>query len=58
MENLWKRIDMRIISNEKDFLKYTSRPTHIPHKIVNKNCAAIHKIKQVLTNQFILGLLF
>ena len=48
MENLRKRINVRIINNEKDFLKYTSRPTHITHKIFNKNCAAIHEIKQVL----------
>ena len=36
------------MTNGKDFLKYTSRPTHITHKIFNKNCAAIHEIKQVL----------
>ena len=36
------------MNNEKDFLKYTSRPTHITHKIFNKNCAAIHEIKPVL----------
>ena len=33
---------------EKIFLKYTSRPTHIVHKIFSKNYAAIHKIKPVL----------
>ena len=48
MENLRKRINVRIINNEKDFLKYTSRPTHITHKIFDKNCAAIHEIKPVL----------
>ena len=31
MENLRKRI--RLVNNEKDFLKHTSRPTHITHKI-------------------------
>ena len=49
MENLRKRICVRLVNNEKDFLKYTSRPTHITHKIVGKNYAAIHKIKPVLT---------
>ena len=49
MENLRKRINVRIINNEKDFLKYTSRPTHITHKIFDKNYAAIHEIKPVLT---------
>ena len=48
MENLQKRISVRIINNEKDFLKYTSRPSHITHKIFNKNCVAIHEIEQVL----------
>ena len=49
MENLRKRICVRLVNNEKDFLKYTSRPTHITHKIFEKNYAAIHKIKPVLT---------
>ena len=48
MENLRKRIKVRIVNNEKDFLKYTSIPTHITHKIFDKNCGAIHEIKQVL----------
>ena len=48
MGNLRKRINVRIINNEQDFLKYTSRPTHITHNIFNKNCAAIHQVKQVL----------
>ena len=48
MENLEKRINVRIINNEKDLLKCTSRPTHITHKIFKKNCAVIHEIKQVL----------
>ena len=32
MENLGKRINLRLINNAKDFLKYTSRPTYIIHK--------------------------
>ena len=49
MENLRKRIKGRLVNNEKDFLKYTSRPTHIAHKIFDKNYAAIHETKTVLT---------
>ena len=49
IENLQKRINVRLVNNEKGFLKYTSRPTHITHKIFDKNYAAIHKIKSVLT---------
>ena len=47
MEN-WRRY-VRLKNNEKDFLKYTSRPTHIIHKVFDKNYAAIHEIKPVLT---------
>ena len=49
MENLRKRISVRLVNNETDFLKYTSRPTHITHKIFGKNYAALHEIKSVLT---------
>ena len=48
IENLRKRINVRLVNNEKDFLKYTSRPTHITHKIFGKNYAAIHEIKPLL----------
>ena len=48
MENLWKRINVRLVNNEKYSLKYTSRPTHITHKIFAKDYGAIHKIKPVL----------
>ena len=48
MENLRKRINVRLVNNEKDFLKYTSRPTHITHKIFGKNYAAIYEIIPVL----------
>ena len=32
MENLRKRINVRLVNNKKDFLKYTSRPTYIGYK--------------------------
>ena len=48
MENLRKRINVRLVTDEKDFLKYTSRPTCITHKIFDKDFAAIHEIKPVL----------
>ena len=48
MENLQKRINVRLVNNEKDFLKYTSRQTYITHKIFGKDYAAIHEIKPVL----------
>ena len=48
MEYLRKRINVRLVNNEKDFLKYTSRPTYIGHKTFGKDYAAIHEIKPVL----------
>ena len=33
IENLRKRIHVRLVNNEKDFLTYISRPTHITHKM-------------------------
>ena len=48
MENLTKRINVRFVNNKKDFLKHTSRPTYVTHKLFNKNFAAIHEIKHVL----------
>ena len=47
IENLWKRI--RLVNNENDFLKYTSRSTHITHKIFDRDYAAVHEVKPVLT---------
>ena len=48
MENLRKRINVRLVNNAKDFLKYTTRPTYITHKLFDKYYAAIHEIKSVL----------
>ena len=45
IENLRKRINV----SEKDFLKYTSKPTHISHKIFDKNYAAIQESKPILS---------
>ena len=39
---------MRLVNNAEDFLKYTSKPTYITHKIFGKDYAAIHEIKSVL----------
>ena len=48
MENLRKRINVRLVNNEKDFLKYTGRATHITHKRFGKDYAPIHEVKPVL----------
>ena len=48
MENLWKRINVRLVNNAKDFLKYTSKSRYITHKIFGKDYASIHETKPVL----------
>ena len=48
MENLRKRINVRLVNKAKDFLKYTSKSTYITHKMFGKDFAAIHEIKHVL----------
>ena len=48
MENLREKINVRLLNNEKDFFKYTSRPTYITHKMFGKDYAAIHEIEPVL----------
>ena len=48
MENLRKRINVRLVNKAEDFLKYTSKPTYITHKIFGKDYSAIHEIKPVL----------
>ena len=49
MENKRKRIKIRI-TNEKDFLKYASRPTYNGHKIFGKNLVVINEKKELLTS--------
>ena len=47
-EKLRKRINVKLVNNAKEFLKYTSKPTYITHKIFGKDYAAIHEVKPVL----------
>ena len=44
MENLRKTINVRLMNNAKDFLKHTSKPAKITHKIFGKDYAVIHEI--------------
>ena len=52
IENLQKRINVRLVNNEKDSLKHTSRPTHITHKIFGKTHAAATQTV-LLINEFV-----
>ena len=49
MENLRRRIDVRLITDEKKLLKMASKPTYVSNKIFNENLVAVHKIKEQLT---------
>ena len=48
MENLRKRMNVKLVNNEKGFLKYTSRSTYITHETFGKDYATIHEIEPVL----------
>ena len=49
MENLCKRVDIRLVTNEKKLDKLTSKPTYVSSKIFNENLMAVHKVKETLT---------
>ena len=49
MENLSKRIKIRVVKNSEDFIKYTSRPTCVNWKVFQNNLAAIRKKRISLT---------
>ena len=49
MENMRKRMKIRITKTPKDFLKYASRRTYISHNIFGKNLVVIYEKKELLT---------
>ena len=49
MENIRKRVDVRLVTDEKKLLKMVSKPTYVNSKIFNENLVAVHKIKETLT---------
>ena len=49
MENIRKRVDVRLVTDENKLLKLASKPTYVSSKIFNKNLVAVHKIKETLT---------
>ena len=42
MDNLRKRVNFRLVNNEKDYLKHVNKSTFISQKIFDKKFAAIH----------------
>ena len=49
MENLHKRVDIRLVTDEKKLEKLTSKPTCVSSKIFNENLMPVHKVKETLT---------
>ena len=49
MENIRKRVDVRLVTNKEKLLKLTAKPTYVSSKIFNENLVAVHKIKETLT---------
>ena len=49
MENLRNRFDVKLVSNKKDYLKWTSKPRFISHKVFDNDLVAIRKNKATLT---------
>ena len=49
MENVRNRIDVKLVSNKKDYLKWTSKPSYMSHKIFDNDLVAIRKNKVTLT---------
>ena len=49
MEDLRKRVDVRLVTSKQKLLKLASKPTFVSSKIFNNNLVAVHKIKETLT---------
>ena len=48
MENLRKRMSVKLVNNAKDYVKCISKPSFVSQKIFSKTFVAIHEIKPVL----------
>ena len=48
MENLHKRVDVKLVSDHKKFLKMVSKPTYVGKKEFTEDLVAVHKIKETL----------
>ena len=49
MENLRNRIDVKLISNKRDYLKWTSKLSYMLHKVFDNDLVAIRKNEVTLT---------
>ena len=49
IENLRKRINVRLVNNAKDCIQYTNKPSFVSQKIFDKSFVSIHEMKPVST---------
>ena len=48
MENLRNKIDVKLVSNQKDYMKWTSKPSYMSQNIFDNDSVAIRKNKVTL----------
>ena len=48
MENVRNRIDVKLVSNKKDYLKWTFKPSYMSHKIFDNDLVTKRKNKIAL----------
>ena len=49
MENIRKRVDVRLVTDQKKLSKLVGKPSYVNSKIFNEDLVAVHKIKQTQT---------
>ena len=49
MENIRKRVHVRLVTDQKKLSKLASKPTFVNSKIFSEDFVAVHKIKEILT---------
>ena len=49
MENLRKRVDVRLVTDQKKLSKLPSKPAYVNSKIFKEDLVAVHKMKETLT---------
>ena len=49
MKNLKNRVDVRLVNNEKYYLKWISKPIYVAQNIFDNDLLASHKVKTIIT---------
>ena len=49
IKNVRKRINVKLVNNTRDYVRYISKPSFVSQKTFSKNFVAIHDIRPVLT---------